>query len=456
MEGKATSRVILILLFISISNVAFQIKVGMAESVGCYISVPYHRQIKYYYCGPASLEMLFDFYGLDIPQLEIADVARTSAAGTYTPDMVRAAHFSNLSTSVGREMPGNVTGYTARELGYAAFEHSGFTFDELKSLIAAGYPIVVCTTWHYRVVAGYNSTHVTFQDSYYGEMLNMTWEAFDRDWDYSNHWGLFVSPWNIDVSIPQNVSPGSVFNITATITYPDPPPFPSDQYPALMANTTITLPEGLSLVSSETAKKTIGTGELAAGASANVKWTVRADSLGFYTISVEAEGKVAGFAPSLPSYPPYPEYSYEDRIGGFAESNITVFPPGVSGDLVGRGAWPEHHHFVLSKDGDSSIDDRHGTPGYLTLYGMVKNFGNVTIPAGVYKVVWNFSDSKGSIRIVETVGAFDLAPGETTVLTYNASSRDFALGRYYVKVRCNYYYAMEGVKTKTFAFSVVF
>jgi len=292
------------------------------EPAEAYISVPYHSQIKNYYCGPAALEMLFDFCGPDIPQLEIADVARTAPDGTYTSDMIRAAHFSNLSTSVGKQMPGNVTGYTARKLGYAAFEYWDMTIDELKSLIAAGYPIIVLTTWHYRVAVGYNSAHITFQDSYYGEMFNMTYEAFDVDWDYSNHWGLFVSPWNVEVSVPKNVSLGEVFNVTATITYPAPPPFPTDQYPASLSNTTVTLPNGLSLVLGETAKKTIGTGDLAAGASANVTWTVQAESLGNYTIWVETEGKVAGFVPPLPSYPE--SYNYEDRIGGFCQSVVAV------------------------------------------------------------------------------------------------------------------------------------
>ncbi len=89
---KAVSGIILVLLFTSVLNVAFQVKPAMAESAGSYISVPYHRQITNYYCGPASLEMVFDFYGPDIPQIEIADVARTSYmyGGTFTDDMRRA------------------------------------------------------------------------------------------------------------------------------------------------------------------------------------------------------------------------------------------------------------------------------------------------------------------------------------------------------------------------------
>jgi len=312
-------------------------------------SVPYHYQIKSYYCGPAALEMLFDFYGADIPQTQIADVARTARDGTYTPDMVRAAHFSNLSTSVGKEMPENITGYTARKLGYAAFEYGGMTLDELKSLIAAGYPIIVLTYWHFRVAVGYNNTHITFQDSYWGEMYNMTYAAFDLDWDYSGHWGLFVGPWNVEVSNPRNVLPGDIFNVTATITYPSPSPFPRDRYPASVANATVTLPTGLTLVSGEAAKKTIGAGDLTAGKSINVTWTVRADSVGHYAISVEAEGKVAGFEP----------YSYEDRIGGFGQNIVAVTtsldetPPSTLDDF--DGLW-QNKDFTINLTATDEVD----------------------------------------------------------------------------------------------------
>lgn len=290
-----------------------------------YISVPYHRQITGYHCGPAALEMVFDFYGPDVSQHEIADAARTAPDGTYTDEMIRAAHFSNLSTFPVGGHPKDVTGYTVRQSGYAAFQYSDMTIDQLKSLIADGYPIIVLTTWHYRVAVGYSSNRVTFQDSYYGENLSMTYEAFDLDWDYSGHWGLLVCPWEVEVHTPGDVSLGSVFNVTATITYPSPPPFPNTQYPASLSNATVTLPDGLSLVPNETAKNTISIGELVAGESANVTWTVRAENLGSYIVSVEAEGKIAGSVASLPSYPE--SYTYEDRIGGVNQGVVDVVPP---------------------------------------------------------------------------------------------------------------------------------
>lgn len=458
---KAVSGIILVLLFTSVLNVTFQVKPAMAESTGSYISVPYHRQTTNYYCGPASLEMVFDFYGPDIPQIEIADVARTSYmyGGTFTDDMRRAVHFSNLSTSVGDEWWANVTGYSARRLGYAAFEHWGFSIDELKSLIDAGYPIIVLTWFteahtsgHFRVVVGCNETHVTLQDPWFGPMRNMTNSKFLDLWEYSYYWGLFTSPWNINIVAPEIVGEGNTFTVTATVTYPCPAPFSTYDYPASLSNATLILPVGLSLALGETAKKTIDTGDLAAGSSATVTWAVQADSLGVYPILVEAEGKVAG---SVYPHGPYPDYSYEDRIGGSGRFGVTVKPTGAFADLVQRKAWSEHHHFVLSKDGNPAINDRHGTPGNQTLCGMVRNTGNVTIPAEMYKVVWTITDSTGSsVHTLEAVGTVDLAPGDITVLAYDVPAANLAPGKYYVEAQC-YYYWIAGEKVKTFCFTVV-
>lgn len=289
-----------------------------------YISVPYHRQITGYHCGPAALEMVFDFYGPDVSQHEIADVARTAPDGTYTNDMIRAAHFSDLSTFPVGGPTEDVTGYTARQLGYGAFECWGMTIDQVKSLIADGHPIIVLTTWHYRVAVGYSSTRITFQDPYWGENYTMTYEAFDLDWDYSGHWGLLVCPWDVEVHTLGDVSLGSVFNVTATITYVSPSPFPNTQYPASLSNATVKLPNGLNLVPDETAEKTINMGEMTADAPATVTWTVRAEELGSYKVTVEAEGKIAGFVPPVPSFPE--SYTYEDRIGGVNQGIVNVVP----------------------------------------------------------------------------------------------------------------------------------
>ncbi|MEM3703964.1 MAG: C39 family peptidase, partial [Candidatus Bathyarchaeia archaeon] len=136
-----------------------------------FIDVPFYYQVKTYYCGPAALQMVFDYFGENVSQFEIADVARTIPYVTYTDELRRAAHFSDMSTSMGSEMPENITGYSARKLGYAAFEMFSMTLDDLKALIDRDFPVILLMRWipgepygHYRVAVGYNATHVFLHD----------------------------------------------------------------------------------------------------------------------------------------------------------------------------------------------------------------------------------------------------------------------------------------------------
>lgn len=95
-----------------------------------HINVPFYYQEKDYYCGPAALQMVFNYYGENVSQFEIANVARTIGDPlyvTYTDELRRAGQFSNASTSRGDELPENITGYTLRSLGYAAFEGQGMS-----------------------------------------------------------------------------------------------------------------------------------------------------------------------------------------------------------------------------------------------------------------------------------------------------------------------------------------
>lgn len=91
--------------------------------------------------------------------------------GTYTDDMRRAGHFSNLSTSINREMSGSINGYSPRSLGCATFERFEMSIEDVKTLIEQGYPPVLLmwqdefhVAGHYRVAVGYNETHIVFRD----------------------------------------------------------------------------------------------------------------------------------------------------------------------------------------------------------------------------------------------------------------------------------------------------
>jgi len=303
-----------------------------------FINVPFYYQDTDYYCGPACLAMVFDYYGENISQYEIADVARTIGPpvySTFTDELRRATHFSNISTSTGNEMPGSIQGYSLRKLGYAAFEAHDMSLEQLKSYIDQNIPLILLMWYshhhvstHYRVVTGYNGTHIFLHDpwnkplwtgTYGGPNLAFNYSAFMDLWSYYSYWALYASPWIIDVSAPSYVEPETPFQVNATITYPQPLPNALNNYPAASCNATITLPANISLALGETTKKTLGTGFLEAGANSTVSWTLVANSVAAYNISIEVEGLVSG---SVWSHGEYPSYDYSDRIGATANFMI--------------------------------------------------------------------------------------------------------------------------------------
>jgi len=295
-----------------------------------YVSVPFHYQSNGYYCGPAALEMVFDYYGEDIAQREIADVARTDPSGTYSDELRRAGHFSNLSTSLGNEMSGSITGYSARKVGYAAFEQWGLTIGDLKSLIDEEAPLIVLMWWsslkvygHYRVVVGYDGTHIVMHDpwrrswggTYGGANTSMTYSTFLDLWDYSGNWALLVLPWKVGLEMPDTVIRNSTFEVNVTITYPCFSPFSTVDYPASSCNAAIELQEGLELASGETIQHSLG--NIIAGNSVQTSWLVNGSRKGFYNISVAIMGIVEGSVG-------YPSYNYEDTIGGLCVNSLSV------------------------------------------------------------------------------------------------------------------------------------
>jgi len=345
-------------------------------------TVPFHYQDIDYYCGPACLEMVFDYYGEDINQFEIADVARTIGEpfwSTYPDELRRAAHFSNISTSKGAEIPDeNITGYTLRKLGYATFETHDMDLTQLKSYIDQDKPLILLMFYrigspygHYRVVTGYNETHVFLHDPWnkplWGGRYGCAYIAFDYTtfldlWLYSGYWALYTSPWTINVSVPTYIKLGTPFQINATITYPQALPNALGNYPASSCNATIILPANMSLALGETSKKTIGTGSLVAGASSTVSWMVTADSYMNCTILIEAEGLVSG---SVWSNDGYPAYDYSDRIGAtvhfateFKEDNsipVIGVPSRVPEDVVLPNQ--EVKVFVNVTDAESGVEN---------------------------------------------------------------------------------------------------
>jgi hypothetical protein len=329
--------------------------------------VPLYQQIDAKGCGAVSLQMVFDYYGEFIDQREIYNAARSG--GTTLPDMARAAQFSELSTTVGTRWANSiVTGYTARDIGYAGFFYASDEpwLDEMKQILANGYPVIVLVYWmpeyysgdHYRVVVGYDDTEgvllindgwsreFKMDQDYQGSTSQSASEnAWDDDFvplkwkyeDFLDTWtcdttiwgvpgmkygGVFVTPWEIDICAPTTVLPGEKFKVNAKVTYPCLEPFGSEAFPHFPADSfsaALEAATGLK-VCKEPDLSEVGVFE--AGESVNLCWEMCAcQNEGIYTFDISATGLVDG---SLGPWQDYPAYDYLDMIGGTATFSIEV------------------------------------------------------------------------------------------------------------------------------------
>ena len=316
--------------------------------------VPFHYQQTTYNCGPAALEMVFDYCGPDINQTDIAHAANTnSAIGTYALDLRRAAHFSHLSTSV--QWP-YIQGYAERWLGYAAAENKWMDggpdypdrYNDLKNLISSDFPVIILSWYdathssgHFRVVKGYDDRTSIFivhdpwdpnlgPGAYWGPDVhfNQTFLVDDL-WTQWDRWAMFSAPWDLECTAPPSLFTGDEFTVTAAIVYPGPHPFEGD-YPATNRAAEIVLPPGFSLPFGETAVKALpGIG--ATGTADTVSWQVVAPcDPGPAIITVQATGRVSGASPSYPS-------GYVDEIGGEEGVDVVLASRVFYVDVNGAG-----------------------------------------------------------------------------------------------------------------------
>lgn len=287
--------------------------------------VPYHEQITGLSCGPAALEILYDFWGEDIDQKAIADVARSSSIGTYTWDMTRAGYFSHLSAAQGRFFPRNApkAGYPERPLGYASFDYSSDApwWSILKGLIVQDIPVVLLMkfspdddTAHYRVIVGYDEDLgvVYFVDPWgrdFDRVTNLdgtiTWSMadFEDAWNYTGYgtsrpyWGAVMVPWTVAIHTTGETTAGSVLGVTAEITYPCPQPFDCAAHSASNASVEIILPTGMYVLGGS---PKIDIGCFQAGDTVTVTWDVMLNADGFgASITVKATGVIAGAVPEI-------------------------------------------------------------------------------------------------------------------------------------------------------------
>jgi hypothetical protein len=330
--------------------------------------IPYHYQITDYNCGPASLEMTMDYCGEEVLQASIADVANTiEGVGTYGDDLLRSAHFSGMSVAVQDPL---LVGYAERKLGYSGEEYPwGLSplaerYEDLKTLTAAGYPVLILTWYdtghgsgHFRVVKGYDDNlgvFVVHDPWYYGfsgpDLLVDQTVLVENLWGYSWWWGMLSMPWVLRPAVATSVDQGDTLEVNLRVHYPGPYPF-NGAYQCSSCQATITLSAGLALAGGS---PTVSLANLQSGDSATVTWNVVAvGPTGEWGMSFRAQGTVSGSSGAYPSY--------TDSIGGRSYETVSV-TSGLLADWSAeerltdeegssQTAWPGSRAMVMEDDG---------------------------------------------------------------------------------------------------------
>lgn len=348
--------------------------------------VPYHPQTTDYWCGPAALEMVFDYWGPDISQSEIAGVANSDpAVGCYNGDIVRAAQFSLLSTSI---QDAGLSGYTGRDLGYMAATARwsdpslvGNRYSDLKDLISSDYPVLVLTWYdashssgHFRVVKGYNDNTGVFvvHDPWYagpgpwGADFNFNQSYLVDDlWTYASRWCMVAAPWQVQVTKPGSVTSGQVFDVRADVKYPGPNPL-GGQYSCSSPSAMIDLSGDYELMDASQVKSLSGVSST--GTLGSASWSVKAKTNKSNTsdISVSAQGKISGSSSS---------YSYYEDLIGLGAQFSTLAPVWYLAE--GSTAWGFRTYIAIENPNNKQVT---ADITYMTDSGPISG-GTLTLPA---------------------------------------------------------------------------
>lgn len=186
---ESTMMILTSLSILSLIGSVMMSTVDPVELSSFYIfEVPYVSQDSAYWCGPASLAMVFGYWGLNLTQEEIA-------AEIYDPQ----ARLTNISAM----------GSYPQEYGFRTEELNG-SIGYLRKWISKGCPTIVLQEvsrqnkyGHYRVVLGYNDEQeiMTTFDPIFGSNYNTNYTEFAELWKPGTtfqtcNWTLLTIPQN--------------------------------------------------------------------------------------------------------------------------------------------------------------------------------------------------------------------------------------------------------------------
>lgn len=146
------------------------------------IDVPFVRQKTDFYCGPASLEMVFGYFNCEKLQDELAVKMNTKKnIGTKKNKMIEAV----------------------KENGFHYFTKKNGSIEELVDLVSKNIPVIVNfiepsdEVSHYAVVVGFFNDEIVLSDPWNGNDFKIKTDEFINRWygheDTKKRWLLAVN-----------------------------------------------------------------------------------------------------------------------------------------------------------------------------------------------------------------------------------------------------------------------
>jgi hypothetical protein len=178
------------------------------------VTLPFgqHEYQGYNNCGPATLSMALHFWGWDGNQ---------SAAASY----LKPKHDDK------NVMPYEIERYVLEKTKYGIMVRTGGTLDDLRNLIAAGFPVIIekglvvlegNKGWmgHYDFVSGYFDDKRTFltQDSYLGPNHPVDYDSLMYDWRAFDFVYLAVFPKDREREVDDILGPNADLETNRTNT----------------------------------------------------------------------------------------------------------------------------------------------------------------------------------------------------------------------------------------------
>ena len=146
------------------------------------MNIPYFKQEVDYFCGPASLQMAFAFFGKTISQTEIASQAGTTKEeGTDNDKLVKVA----------------------QEAGFRVSTKELAALEDIQSYLTQNIPVIVNfieptdEEGHYAVVVGIDDKDIILNDPWNGPNFSIPKADFVNRWHSTNNqhtrWLMTVS-----------------------------------------------------------------------------------------------------------------------------------------------------------------------------------------------------------------------------------------------------------------------